>query len=99
MANSFGGLNPKNKNYFGSANSKVKSFKKTKSLIVDGKAGPKQLLRLAASIWLNNSNPIGGLSFGGVFLFAVCSAVEAVPYFLFPGFLSARLAAKSGCSL
>ena len=39
-ANGFSGLNPKNRNFFGSTRLKVKAFQKAKGLTVDGKAGP-----------------------------------------------------------
>ena len=45
-ANGFTGLNPKNKNYFGSTRSKVKAFQKATGLTVDGKAGPKTIAAL-----------------------------------------------------
>lgn len=44
--NGFTGLNPKNRNYFGSTRSKVKAFQKDKGLTVDGKAGPKTIAAL-----------------------------------------------------
>lgn len=45
-ANGFTGLNPKNRNYFGSTRSKVKAFQKTNGLTIDGKAGPKTIATL-----------------------------------------------------
>lgn len=45
-ANGFTGLNPKNKNYFGTTRSKVKTFQKAKGLTVDGKAGPQTITAL-----------------------------------------------------
>ena len=45
-SNGFGGLNTKNKNFFGSTRSKVKKFQKAKGLAVDGKAGPKTIAAL-----------------------------------------------------
>lgn len=44
--NGLGGLNPKNRNYFGSTRSKVKAFQRAKGLTVDGKAGPKTIAAL-----------------------------------------------------
>jgi N-acetylmuramoyl-L-alanine amidase len=44
--NGFGGLNVKNRNYFGSTRNKVKAFQKAKGLTVDGKAGPVTITAL-----------------------------------------------------
>nr|DAZ85035.1 MAG TPA: putative peptidoglycan binding domain protein [Caudoviricetes sp.] len=44
--NGLGGLNVKNRNYFGSTRSKVKAFQRAKGLAVDGKAGPKTIAAL-----------------------------------------------------
>lgn len=44
--NGFGGLNVKNRNYFGSTRSKVKAFQKANALTVDGKAGPQTITAL-----------------------------------------------------
>ena len=45
-ANGFTGLNPKNRNYFGSTRSKVKAFQKANGLTADGKAGPETIAAL-----------------------------------------------------
>lgn len=45
-ANGFGGLNVKNRNYFGSTRDTVKAFQRAKGLTVDGKAGPQTITRL-----------------------------------------------------
>ena len=44
--NGFGGLNVKNRNFFGSTRSKVKVYQRAKGLAVDGKAGPKTIAEL-----------------------------------------------------